>query len=214
MKFLLVDDHCLFLDGLAQVFNSQFAELTLLTADSVKSALRLVSEHQNIDLALIDLAMPKADGISFIKQVTTLGELIPIAVLSACEDLQQIQQALAEGALGFIPKTYNAVDLFNAINHVMQGNTYLPKQISLQLAQKQFTQVNKQDLAKKHKITSRQLEVLVLINKGFSNKKVAKTLYISEHTVKSHLKQLFQTLNCDNRISCIHHGRSLGLLDI
>ena len=211
MKFLLIDDHKLFLDGLAQVLHYHIQGLEVLKADSVEIALQLIAIHSDIDLALVDLAMPKSCGIDFIKKVIAQEALIPVAVLSASNDLKQITQVLNVGALGFIPKTYNSDALVNAINKILAGEIYLPESVQQDLAQPEQTH-SSLDIAASYEITPRQLEVLTLLAQGLANGKVAKTLFISEHTVKSHIKQLYQKLQVENRINCINQAKTLGIL--
>ena len=213
MKFLLVDDHWLFLDGLAQVLTLHLDDLEIKKCDSVASALTLIKSHQDLDLALVDLSMPNGSGIDFIAQVETLDEIIPTAVLSASDDIEKIRQAMDVGALGFIPKTYNKDELLSAIKTVLSGNIYLPEHIQHLLRQNKTDKHLTVDILAAYNITSRQLEVLSLLAKGMTNNKIAELLYISDHTVKSHLKQLFQKLNCDNRISCINEAQRIGLLN-
>jgi len=211
MKLLLIDDHTLFLDGLAQVLSYQIKDVEILTADSVEVALELLASHVNIDLALVDLAMPEGDGISFIKQVNASELLVPIAALSASEDVQQIQQTMAAGALGFIPKTHGTQDLISAIECILNGEIYLPEAFEQLLTQHQHTR-SRQDIAIEHEITPRQFEVLTLLSQGLANSKIAQILFISEHTVKSHFKQLYQKLQADNRICCINQAKTLSIL--
>ena len=211
MKLLLVDDHLLFLEGLAQVLNYYIDDVEILKSESVSCAIPLIKTQPNIDLALVDLAMPQADGINFICQAKEVDEFLPIAVLSASDDALQIKQALDQGALGFIPKTYKPQQLINAILLLLAGQKYIPQHIDkllLTSGQKQ----TKVSLAKEYDITSRQLEVLSLLAKGLSNNEIAQLLYISEHTVKSHLKQLFQKLDSSNRVSCINQAKKIGLI--
>lgn len=211
MKLLLIDDHKLFLDGLAQVLSYQIKDVEILTADSIEVALELLTTHVNIDLALVDLAMPKGDGISFIKQVSASEFLVPIAALSASEDIQQIQQAMTAGALGFIPKTHATQDLISAIDYILNGDIYLPEIFKQQVDQQRHIR-SSQEIATEHEITPRQLEVLTLLSQGLASSKIAQILFISEHTVKSHIKQLYQKLQADNRICCINQAKTLSIL--
>jgi len=212
MKFLLIDDHELFLDGLTQVINYQIENVEVLKANTVEAALKLVFEHPDIDLALVDLAMPKSDGIKFIKQITSMEILIPIAVLSASNDIQQIQQVITAGALGFIPKTHSSEALINAIECILNGKIYLPTSLEKQLIQHQQQAHTSLEIAASYDVTSRQIEVLILLAQGLSNNKIADALFISEHTVKSHIKQLYQKLQVDSRISCINQAKNLSIL--
>jgi len=213
MKILLVDDHQLFLEGISQILQCNFNAIEVLKADSVIKAIDIISSVPQIDLALVDLAMPDADGLSFLKQAKVIDQTLPIAVLSASDHIQNIKLVLSEGAQGFIPKTYPPKQLIIAINTILSGAHYLPPDIESRLVQMDLANDQAQFSAiESHDITERQLEVLSLLAKGLTNQKIAKLLFISEHTVKSHVKQLFQKLDSDCRMDCVNQARELGLI--
>ena len=212
MKILLVDDHWMFLDGLSKVLSLQLQNVKIYTADSVESALAIVSNEPDLDLIMVDLAMPDKDGISFIQMLSEQQILIPTVVLSACEDIVRIARVMSLGASGFIPKAYNTDALIAAINQVLSGDVYLPQSVATKLAHVSHTGGTQNDLAQRFMITPRQLEVIAMLEQGFNNQKIAEVLFISEHTVKSHLKQIFQKLECDSRLACIKKAKSLGLV--
>lgn len=218
MKILLVDDHQLFLDGFCSVLELQVDllnsdNLNIIKASTVDEALELISQFKDIDLALVDLSMPTTSGINFIDKVNMLNDVFPIAVLSASEDIVQIRKVLSLGVLGFIPKAYGIKECCHALNHIMSGNIYLPETIQRSIELLDAAQESSQEIIYKYEITSRQLEIIKLLAKGLSNLQIAKNLYISGHTVKSHLKEIFQKLQCSNRINCINKAKLLGIID-
>ncbi|MCL1079622.1 DNA-binding response regulator [Parashewanella spongiae] len=213
MKFLLVDDHWLFLDGLANVLTIQNPKLEVLKAGSVDDALKMLDEHSGIDLILVDLAMPTTDGLSLLNSLSTQNYLIPAVVLSASEDLTQISKAMRLGASGFIPKTYGTKYLSVAIDRVLAGEIFLPENMQNELDMICTEAQTKNEIAHQFQITPRQLEVISMLKKGYSNGKIADLLFISEHTVKSHLKQIFQKLDCETRLACISKAQSLELIN-
>jgi len=206
VKILIIDDHILFLEGVSQILSYKMENVEIIKANSAEQAIEKVISIPNIDLALIDLMMPNVHGVELLSEIKKIDELLPVAVLSATENLKLINSVLAVGAQGFIPKTYPSDKLIHAIDTLLSGDSYLPQEIQLLL--------NKSELsnAEKENITGRQLDVLTLLAQGLSNQKIAQELFISEHTVKSHLKQLYQKLNCDNRISCVKYAEQLGLI--
>lgn len=212
MKLLLVDDHQLFLDGLALVLSKRLANVDILRADTVDKAIELGIANTDIELALIDLAMPKGGGEAFLEHVIQRELMLPTAVLSATECPSQISNVLSKGALGFIPKAYNTEKLIGAIEQILAGFCYVPEDIQLKLSAINEEIEEQKVIAENYEITSRQLEVLHLLAKGYSNSKIAQLLFISEHTVKSHLKQIFQKLASDNRVNCINKAQQLGLI--
>lgn len=206
MKILIIDDHLLFLEGLSQILSYKMKNVEIIKVNSAEQAIEKVISIPNIDLALIDLMMPNVHGVELLADIKKIDELLPVAVLSATENVKLIKSALEIGAQGFIPKTYPSDKLINAIDILLSGDSYLPKDTQLLLEQSDISDAEGQN------ITGRQLDVLILLAKGLSNQKIGEELFISEHTVKSHLKKLYQKLNCDNRINCVKYAEQLGLV--
>lgn len=211
MKILIVDDHLLFLEGVSQILSYNMEDVEVIKANSVEQAIQKVISIPNIDLALVDLKMPNVSGVELLSKIKEVDGLIPIAVLSATDNLKLIKSALMGGAQGFIPKTYPSHKLISAIDILLSGESYISNDIQSLLDQAEITI---KDAIERHNITGRQLDVLMLLAQGLSNQKIAQTLFISEHTVKSHLKQLFQKLNCDNRLNCVKSAQQLGLIAV
>lgn len=212
MKLLLVDDHKLFLDGVSQVLKAFFKDAEILNAHQVSQAQTMLNNHLDIDLILVDLSMPEADGISLLNYLCQHPVMIPFAVLSASEDLTHIKKALDLGALGFIPKYYDSKSLVAAIRSMIEGQIYLPVEISKGLQSIAQCNQKKQAIIDRYDITDRQAEVIEMLEKGFTNQEIATALFISEHTVKSHLKQIFQKLAVSNRVACINKAKSIALI--
>lgn len=212
MKLLLVDDHVLFLEGLHQLLTREFTSSVVLVAPSVAEAQNILELHDDIDLVLVDLNMPDVDGLSLIKTIKQNNPVLPTVGLSASENFKDIQTILDAGALGFIPKTYSSERLVSAISKVTSGETYVPKEIKYGLTIYRSEQLRVIRLAEEAGVTERQIEILSMIEQGFSNLTIANKMYISEHTVKSHLKQVFQKLDVSNRIESINKAKQLGLL--
>lgn len=209
MKILIIDDHQLFLEGLSQILSYKMEDVDIIRANSAEQAIEKITSTPNISLALIDLMMPNVHGVELLLDIKKIDKLLPVAVLSATENLKLVKSVLVNGAQGFIPKTYPSDKLINAINILLSGDSYVPENIQLLLEEGDSRILN--DVAMLD-ITGRQLDVLTLLAKGLSNQKIAEKLFISEHTVKSHLKKLYLALNCDNRISCVKNAEQLGLI--
>ena len=205
MKILIVDDHPIFLKGLSLVLEDGAREIELLVAENVTQALKQVSIESNIDIILTDLNMPGMDGSSLINMLQDKSVKTPVAVLSGTADVKEIRKALNSGAVGFIPKDYSGEQLFSAIDQILAGEYYLPREIGFQLDEFVTYQKN-------FKLSDRQTEILQLINKGLSNKQIAHELNITEPTVKTHISKLFQNLGVYNRIACINKAKELGFL--
>jgi len=204
-RILLIDDHVLFLEGLARLLGSLSSEV--ITSNSAEESLSQLSSLAP-DLILIDLSMPGMDGLSFIQAVEARGLLIPIVVISATEDLSEIRRVIDAGAFGFVPKSIDRDGLFMAIEAVLSGNVYVTPSIlsRLPLRSKQT------DVKSDHGLSTRQIEILRLLSRGYSNKKISLILFISDQTVKTHLRNIFQILAVSSRTEAVAKILELDLL--
>ena len=217
MNILVVDDHKLFADGLGLVLNSFAKNVNLNIVNSSQSALEEIESYPNFDLLLLDLNMPGIDGISLLTAIKERKVLIPCVIISATEDINRIKQALDLGAFGFVPKSYNSTQLIEALNIVLNGDTFVSDNLKEKISRLENLDeqkiTHKSQLLSQFGITKRQHEVLRLLAKGYSNKQIANTLFLSNHTVKSHVAALFGAFQAKNRTDCVRHGRNCGLIN-
>lgn len=192
MKIILADDHALFRGGFALLFKQGEAQATVLEADTLAGALAIAASHPDADLLLLDLHMPGMQGATSIRQVVQTHPQLPLVVLSADENESMVQQVIAAGALGFIPKSATAAVMQSAIRLVLSGGIYVPAQ--LVMATHGATRPQGPG-----KLTGRQLDVLRLLADGMGNKDICHRLDLSEGTVKVHIAAIFRSLNVRNR---------------
>ena len=216
MKILIVDDHPLFLEGISMVIRQTNSALEVVDINNGPEALSYLQSHPDTTLALVDLDMPVMNGFEFLKKVEELGLLIPVAILSATTNLYDVKNSLDLGALGFISKTSDKNEMASAIERIMTGDIYIPAGLEQQLeALIERESMSEEDAlrikAKELGITRRQLQVLSLLAQGYSNKKIADELHLTERTVKAHVSALFDTLNVSNRTECVLEADKLGL---
>lgn len=192
MKLLLVDDHALFLQGISLIFEARRPDYQVVQANCAELAQQKLNQHIDIDLILVDLSMPKMDGIAFIKDILQHGFDIPFAVLSANTEADKIAQVLNIGASGFLPKSLNAEELLAAIDSMIAGEIFIPKQ-----------QIDSNEPKIKDQFTHRQRQIIDGLIAGQTNNEIATQLCISSETVKSHLKLIYKKLEVKNRSACI-----------
>jgi two-component system, NarL family, nitrate/nitrite response regulator NarL len=211
MKILVVDDHPLFLDGLMQVLRQLDPEMITEQVPDAEQALNCLKAGRGFQLILVDINMPGMDGLDLLSALVEHELWVPAVVISAQDNPRIIASAMDAGALGFIPKSFSAAELLDALKRVLAGEVFLPEPVRQQIDRMRRSTANI-DSGTKFGITTRQLRVLELLVKGYPNRKIALTLNLSEHTVKSHLKTLFAILGVDNRTGCVQKAEQLGLV--
>lgn len=200
MKVLHIDDHTLFRAGMRHIIQQLQAQTEFLEAPSIKTALANIPVHQDIDLLLLDLAPFDENHLN---GFNTLRERLPntaIVVVSASEQPEHINTALAAGAGGYIPKSATGITLIRALNLVLAGGIYAPRSKGRHTASNTKPASNQAMT----KLTQRQAEVFALMAQGLSNKAIARKLFISEATVKGHVTAILTTLGVANRVQAIN----------
>tara|TARA_B110000444_G_scaffold260239_1_gene306494 strand:+ start:695 stop:1372 length:678 start_codon:yes stop_codon:yes gene_type:complete len=216
MHTLIVDDHAFVCVGLKATLLDGLSDIKVSTASDGAKALDILL-NDSIDLAVIDLFMPGGDGgFDFIDTVCQTYPKLPIIVLSASENPAHIRKCLDIGAKGFVTKSAPKEILFTAITKVLAGDRYIPSALltaqgdggrgnsDLQASADNVTQL----------LTERQLEILALISKGFSNKLIARELFLSENTVKVHVSAILRALSLSNRTQAGLVGQKLEIIKV
>src|SRR5438477_2027863 len=199
MKILVIDDHPLIQEALAHVLVELDPEVSLVQAFDASDAHAALSRHPDIDLALLDLALPGQDGFELLAELRSEWPDIPVLVLSATHDRATIESALDMGAMGFIPKTANAQLLLAALRLVLAGGVYVPSDSC------SFDELRPRPVAKPSELglTVRQADVLKLLVQGKPNKLICRDLRLSEGTVKVHVSAILRALNVHTRTQVV-----------
>jgi DNA-binding NarL/FixJ family response regulator len=211
MKILLVDDHALIRDALRSVLRELAADATVLEASDSRQALRLIEQHPDLHLILLDLNLPDRDGFALLTDLRRHYATISIVVLSAFHGRENVLRALDLGALGFIPKSASREVMANALRLIFSGGVYIPPEA---LARAEATpphtppgrRVSPADLG----LTERQMEVLALMMQGKSNKAISRMLNTAEPTVKHHVTAILKALKVANRTEAVIAVGALG----
>ena len=207
MKILIVDDHTLFVDGLCLLLRKLAEQVEIITSDNASEAIQIIETDQTFDLILIDLNMPDMNGLSILQRMRERKICLPFVVISSEDNTHVIKTAIDSGALGFIPKSHDSEQMRSALLDILDGDVYLPPELERRLEQLETQRpppaASENSALKESGISKRQYEVLKLMVQGYSNKKIATTLFLSENTVKSHVGALFKTLNASNRTECV-----------
>lgn len=206
MQILIVDDHALFREAIGLILDRLDDSPTVLEAATAGEAINILAHYQSLDMILLDHTLPGLNGIDAIPTLRDCSPQTPIVVLSASEDPRTVRAAIAAGAAGYVPKSANSPALLNALRVVLAGEIYMPPRYLTQEAGVSAIP------DRHHVLTQRQLEVLVLLAEGLSNKAIARQLGIVEATVKLHVSAILRELGARNRTEAVMAARDRGLL--
>jgi len=217
MKILVADDHRLIREGLKPLLARLADAVAIVEAWDAQSLALAVQEHADLDLALVDLDMPGMQGPATIGRLRTGYPTLPIVVVSGFTERSGIEQLLALGTSGFIPKSSSIDVTLQAIRLVLAGGQYLPPQLlgavpAAAAAPAAATPPPEARLAAgvpASSLSARQQQVLALLATGLPNKAIARELGVSPGTIKAHLVQIFRVLGVHNRVSAVIAARNL-----
>jgi len=210
MQILLADDHPLFREGVKPVLMKLAPEVTIFEAKDYPMAFEIARKQPEIDLALLDLYMPGMIGVDGVGRFRMSFPHVPVVVLSAAEEHDQIERLLANGALGFISKASPSEVILSALNLVLAGGVYIPPSLLSRVSGNE-TSVIDQGAGPQETLTRRQVDVLRELAKGQNNKQIAKNLNVTEGTVKIHLASIFRVLNVTSRTEALLLAQKMGL---
>jgi len=203
-KFLIVEDHPLYREALKGVIFRVYADAYCVEACTLAEALAAIAADDGFELILLDLVLPGTRDFSSLITLRERAPAVPIVVVSASDDEQNVRQCLAYGALGFLPKSSSTEVLENALRLVMSGGSYVPAQaLGLAGLEPASTPAAPESTGSGHKLTPRQLRVLALMAEGKANKQIAYELGISEITVKAHVSAILRKLGVSNRVQAV-----------
>ncbi|KHT64770.1 LuxR family transcriptional regulator [Photobacterium gaetbulicola] len=194
---VIADDHPLFRNALFQSVHMAISGANLLEADSLDSLLTLLDKEDDVDLLLLDLKMPGANGMSGLIQLRSQYPDLPIVVISASEEASVIRQVRSHGAFGFIPKSSDMRALISSLNQVLDGEPVFPE--GLGEDNEELTELTDKIAA----LTPQQYKVLGMLSDGLLNKQIAYELNVSEATIKAHMTAIFRKLGVKNRTQAV-----------
>lgn len=201
---MLVDDHRILLDGIKTLLSTEPDMEVVAEAGDARMALQLLSYVQ-VDLLVTDFSLPDSQHTSFIKDVKSRFSSLPMLVLSMHDEPEIIKDVLACGVQAYVMKSNSREELVKAIRHVIRGEQYVSPDVSLKLLEAN-QKVNSSAL------TEREIEIVKLIAKEYSNKQIADLLFISERTVESHRKNIFRKASAHSVVGVMKYALEHKLL--
>ncbi len=218
-RVLLIDDNYEHLAGIRELLNLEGTFDVVGIATNVTVGLNLIKKYQP-DIVLLDMNMPERDGLQGIIDIEKLGLDTKILALSGYDDADLIFRAMKLGAKGYVLKTMASAQLIYAIEEVLNGKIYLPNALTsrfFEYFQQTFRNENARAEIEKeenllNELTQREEEVLELLTQGITYKGVANKLFISETTVKTHVNNIFQKLQVNDRTQAVLYAINNGFL--
>ena len=213
MKILLVDNHVLFREGLASLLTAQVDIEVVGGANNVVEAIEQ-SRKFGPDLILMDFELPDGTGVEATKLILAERPLSKIVFLSVHEDDQHLFAGIRSGAMGYLPKSVPVAKLLIYLRRVERGEAALTPAFTGQVL-KGFSQTKPRPQVSSSAVanlTDREVEVLLELEGGASNREVARRLFISERTVKNHVSHILAKLNMKDRHAAAEFARQNGLI--
>lgn len=201
IQVLIADDHALVRRGFAAIINMEDDVIVVGEAADGEEAVDLWRRLRP-DVVLMDLSMPKVEGVEAIKRIRSEDAEAAIIVLTTFDHDEDIYAGLRAGAKAYLLKDAQPEELFRCIRTVHSGEAYLQPKVAAKLAQR----------VQEEPLTEREVQILKLLAEGKSNRSIGQALYITESTVKSHLKSLFIKLDVTSRAEAIALAARRGLV--
>ncbi|WP_017217029.1 response regulator transcription factor [Pseudoalteromonas sp. NJ631] len=208
-QFLIADDHPLFREALKGALKAQFEGLEVFESENFDTTLSVLQQQEELDLLLLDLHMPGNGDLYGLIRIREDHPSLPVVVVSGSEDLSIISKVMGYGAMGFIPKAASVEQITEAIEQVLEGDSWLPEGMKDKVAE---LEGEDKELAQQvASLTPQQYKVLQYLHEGLLNKQIAYELNISEATVKAHITAIFRKLGVYNRTQAVLIASKLQL---
>jgi DNA-binding NarL/FixJ family response regulator len=209
-RILIVDDHAHAREGIREILEEYEDFVIVGEGKNGEEAIKLTEELMP-DIILMDIQMPFMNGLEATKRIKLKFPYVKIVMITVSDDITDLFDALKKGAQGYLLKNLESEAWREHLRAFALDEVPMSKEIAFQIL-KEFPQ-SKPITKEKTPLSTRELEVLQLVAKGLSNREISETLFISEHTVKSHLKNILSKLHLDNRVQLTSYAFQQGLMN-
>ena len=214
IKIIIADDHTIVREGLVKLLKEEEGMEVISEARDGREAVKQV-QSQEPDVVIMDIAMPKLNGIEAARQIKQAGVGTKIIILSMHDHSRYVRELLGLGVSGYLLKNAASKDIVTAVKSAFKGETYLSPAISSRVIE-DYVELNKKSLEDElyDLLSNREREVFQMMVEGSSTKQIADALCVSPSTVKSHRSNIMEKLKMDNLSQLIQYAIQLGIIDI
>ncbi|MEW6555425.1 MAG: response regulator transcription factor [Actinomycetota bacterium] len=213
INVMLVDDHEVVLEGLIRILEKQGGIKIVTVARSAEEALEKIVRFP-VDVIIVDIQLPGMNGIELIRSVKSVYPEIEAITLTVYDDEQLAKQAIKAGAIGYVIKDAAKEELVKAVRAAAKGESL----ISTSVARKLIEEITEPSARRKKKeegleeLSQREVDVIKLMTRGYSNRQIADILFISEHTVKVHIRNIFRKIGVVDRTNAVLWALERGVV--
>lgn len=204
LRIVVGDDQALMRDTIRFVFDEDAGTTVVGEAESGAALLQLMNRIE-ADVVLLDLTMPPMDGLECLERLREEHPDVTVIVLSGCEDRRQIEAAFRRGAHGYLVKMIDPYDLPAVVRHIVEGSAF---------AMPRPGQADEQGHDWRRVLSERELSVLGFIAEGMTNKQIAGRLWLSEQTVKFHVRNVYRKLSVSSRTEALRFAHEHDLVNV
>jgi DNA-binding NarL/FixJ family response regulator len=216
IRVLIVDDHALFRRGLVMVLEQE-KDIDLVGEAGDGAEAVQIAQDTMPDVVLMDVRMPRRGGIEATSQIKAIAPHTKILMLTISDEEADLYDAIKAGASGYLLKEISIDEVASAVRQVNAGQSMISPSMASKLLTEFATMVKKTDekpAAAQPRLTEREMEVLRLVAKGRNNRDIAKELFISENTVKNHIRNILEKLHLHSRMQAVVYAVREKLLEI
>ncbi|MDO4765523.1 MAG: response regulator transcription factor [Eubacteriales bacterium] len=212
IRVMITDDHAMIREGLKKVLELEGDIEVIAQSGNGQDAIEYCKKHEdNIDILLLDVNMPKMNGIQTLEKLEKEVPSIKTIVLTIHDEVEYLRKAMELGAKGYVLKDSESDALASAIRSVYNGAVYIQPTMAIHL----LNDMNpKTSVGKKSFLTKREVQVLKLVTNGMLNKEIAIRLRISEKTVKNHVSNIFKKIDVSDRTQAAVYAIKTGLVEL
>lgn len=218
IRILIADDHDVVRSGLKMLLRSQGEFSVVTEAADGEEAVRLVDKHKP-DVAILDISMPKMDGIEATKTIRQNHPEVKVLILTVHEDEEYAIQALRAGACGYLLKNAGKKEIFEAVRSAVTGGRFFSSSISnlimdglVKRAGEAQPGTGAVSASARNQLTRRETEVLQYIARGYTNRKIADELCLSFRTINTHRANLMKKLDIHDTAGLVRHAITAGIV--